>query len=133
MLINCDFGKEEQVIEQLCTLSVVKEAQAINGVYDIIAKLESETKKELDYTIKSEILKINPVNSVLTLESEYSFKVNNCEQMQSGVYSMMEIDDKQEYSKGKCWFCQTSCDPKSNVHEDCVIIMSELYRSQAER
>ncbi|MGI0073438.1 MAG: Lrp/AsnC ligand binding domain-containing protein [Nitrosotalea sp.] len=70
VLINCDFGKEKQVVEHLHTLRTVKEVQATVGVYDIIAKLESETKKDLDNTIKSKILKIKQVNCVLTLESE---------------------------------------------------------------
>jgi DNA-binding Lrp family transcriptional regulator len=70
VLINCDLGKEQEVVECLQTLETVKEVQATNGVYDVIAKLESETEAELNYTIKSKILEIKPVNCVLTLQSE---------------------------------------------------------------
>lgn len=70
VLINCDLGKENEVVEQLQTLHNVKEAQATKGAYDVIAKLESKTKDELYYTIKSQILEIMPVNCVLTLQSE---------------------------------------------------------------
>lgn len=70
VLINCDLGKENQVVKQLQALHNVKEAQATNGVYDVIAKLESKTKEEIDYTITSKILEIKPVNYVLTLQSE---------------------------------------------------------------
>lgn len=70
VLINCDVGKEQEVVEYLQTLDNVREAQAINGVYDVIAKLESETEKELDDTIKSKILEIKPINCVLTLQSD---------------------------------------------------------------
>ncbi len=69
VLINCDLGKEEQIIQDLKHMDNVKEVQATFGVYDIIAKIESETKSELRNTIRSKILKIKPVNCVLTLKS----------------------------------------------------------------
>lgn len=72
VLINCDLGKEEQIIQDLKHMDNVKEVQATFGVYDIIAKIESETKSELKNTIQSKILKIKPVNCVLTLQSTSS-------------------------------------------------------------
>lgn len=68
LLINCDQGKEDQVIERLHTLHGIKEVQATVGVYDVIDRLESETSEKLDHTIKSKILKIKPVNYILTLQ-----------------------------------------------------------------
>jgi len=70
VLINCDLGKEREVVERLQTLDTVKEAQATNGVYDVIAKLEFETEEELDNAIMSKIREIKPVNCILTLQSE---------------------------------------------------------------
>ena len=72
VLINCDLGKEEQIIQDLKHMDNVKEVQATFGVYDIIAKIESETKSGLKNTIQSKILKIKPVNCVLTLQSTSS-------------------------------------------------------------
>lgn len=69
MLINCDLGKETQVVKQLQALDYVKEVQATNGVYDVIAKLESENEN-LAEIVRQQIQKIKPVTSVLTLESE---------------------------------------------------------------
>lgn len=69
LLINCDIGKEQQVVTNLQSLECVKEVQATNGVYDIIAKLELDTERELDNTISSKIMKMAPVRSVMMLKS----------------------------------------------------------------
>ena len=69
LLINCDIGKEQQVITNLKLVEGVKEAQATNGVYDVIAKLESKSERELNETIRSKILKIRPVHFVLALQA----------------------------------------------------------------
>lgn len=69
LLINCDVGKEQQVIKRLQSLECVKEVQATNGVYDIIAKLDLATERELDNTVSSKILKIGAVRSVMMLQS----------------------------------------------------------------
>lgn len=73
LLINCDLGKEHQVISHLQSLDAVKEVQAINGVYDVIAKLETDTEGEVNDIIRSELIEIKPIHSVLTLWAQ---KVN---------------------------------------------------------
>lgn len=67
VLINCDLGKENQVVKHLQDLPLVKEAQAIVGAYDVIAKLDYASE-DLDTVIKSEIMQIKPVNRVVKLE-----------------------------------------------------------------
>ena len=42
VLINCDMGYEEQVIEELKHISDVKEVHGTYGAYDILAKVESD-------------------------------------------------------------------------------------------
>ena len=69
LLINCDIGKKQQVVTHLQSIECVKEVQATNGVYDVIAKLESERERELKNTINSKILKIKPVRSVMILQA----------------------------------------------------------------
>lgn len=69
LLINCDTGMEQQVVTLLQSLYCVKEAQATNGVYDVIAKLELDTERMLNNAISSEILKIGSVRSVVMLQS----------------------------------------------------------------
>ncbi len=70
VLINCYLGKEQQIIKSLQKLHNVKEVQATHGVYDIIAKIETETEGELNDTVRSKILGLKPVTSVLTLQTE---------------------------------------------------------------
>lgn len=43
ILINCDLGKEQQIVKFIQKLQNVREVQATYGVYDIIAKIETET------------------------------------------------------------------------------------------
>ncbi len=70
VLINCDLGKEQQIIKFLQKLQSITEVQATHGVYDIIAKIETDTERELNYTIRTKILSLRQVNSVTTLQAE---------------------------------------------------------------
>ncbi|NHH97189.1 hypothetical protein DYY66_2321 [Candidatus Nitrosotalea sp. FS] len=70
VLINCDLGKEQQIVKSLQKLQNVKEVQATHGVYDIVAKIETKTEKELNETIRTNILGLRPVQSVLALQTE---------------------------------------------------------------
>ena len=70
ILINCDLGKEQQIVKIIQKLQNVREVQATHGVYDIIAKIETETERELDDTIQFKILGLQSVNSIMTLKTE---------------------------------------------------------------
>ena len=67
VLINCDLGYEEAIIQQLKGLEGVKDVHGIFGAYDIIAKVESDTIEKLRKTITSEIRQIDQIRSTLTL------------------------------------------------------------------
>ena len=67
VLINCDLGFEEQIIEELKHLSDVKEVHGTFGAYDILAKVESDQVATLRETIMWKIRKIDKVRSTLTL------------------------------------------------------------------
>jgi len=67
VLINCDLGSEEQIIEELKHLSDVKEVHGTFGAYDILAKVESDQTTNLRETIMWKIRKIDRVRSTLTL------------------------------------------------------------------
>ncbi len=67
MLINCDLGHEEQIIEELKHLSDVKEVHGTFGAYDILAKVESDEPNTLKETITWKIRKIDKVRSTVTL------------------------------------------------------------------
>jgi len=67
VLINCDLGYEEQIIEELKHISDVKEVHGTFGAYDILAKVESDNVETLRETITLKIRKIGRVRSTLTL------------------------------------------------------------------
>ncbi len=67
VLVNCELGSEEAIIQQLKGLEGVKEVLGIFGAYDIIAKVESDTVEKLRETITWNIRKIDKVLSTLTL------------------------------------------------------------------
>ena len=67
VLISCDLGYEEEIIDELKQLTNVKEAHGILGAYDILAKVESANVKNLRETITWKIRKLNRVRSTLSL------------------------------------------------------------------
>ena len=67
VLINCDLGYEEQVIEELKHISDVKDVHGTFGAYDILAKVESANVENLRDTITWKIRKLDRVRSTLTL------------------------------------------------------------------
>ena len=67
VLINCDLGSEEQIIEDLKHLSDVKEVHGTFGAYDILAKVESNQVATLRETITWKIRKLEKIRSTLTL------------------------------------------------------------------
>ncbi len=67
VLINCDLGYEEQIIEKLKHISDVKEVHGTFGVYDVLAKVESANVKNLRDTITWKIRKLDRVRTTLTL------------------------------------------------------------------
>ena len=67
VLINCDLGSEEAVIEELKHVDTVKEVHGTFGAYDIVAKVSSDQPESLRESITWQIRKINNVRSTLTL------------------------------------------------------------------
>ena len=67
VLINCELGKEEPVIENLKHLDSVKNVQGVFGAYDIIAKVEHAEKEKIREIIIWSIRKIEYIRSTLTL------------------------------------------------------------------
>ncbi len=67
VMINCDLGSEEQIIEELKHISDVKEVHGTFGAHDILAKVKSDQISTLRETIMWEIRKIDKVRSTVTL------------------------------------------------------------------
>jgi len=67
VLINCELGSEESIIQELKNLDGVIEVHGTFGAYDILAKIESPTVDILRETITWKIRKIDQIRSTLTL------------------------------------------------------------------
>lgn len=67
VMIACDYGQEEQVLEELKTIARVKEARGTEGHYDIVAEIESKTIDEINTTVSEKIRRIDGVRSTLIL------------------------------------------------------------------
>ena len=67
VLINCDTGYEESIIKELRKMGSIKEIHGTLGVYDIIAKVESENQEKLKEAIIGDIRKLTNIKSTLTL------------------------------------------------------------------
>jgi len=67
VLINCDTGYEESIIKELKKMDSIKEIHGTLGVYDIIAKVESENQEKLKEAIIGDIRKLTNIRSTLTL------------------------------------------------------------------
>jgi len=64
--IQCQSGKEEEIIHKLNELSMVN-ARGTLGVYDIVASVESDSLDSMRKIITEQIRKINGITSTITL------------------------------------------------------------------
>jgi len=67
VLVNCDHGSEENIIEDLKHIDSVREVHGTFGAYDIIAKVENSERDKLREIIIWNIRKLEHVRSTLTL------------------------------------------------------------------
>ena len=67
VLINCDFGFEEDIIQELKHVPEIQEIHGAFGAYDIVAKVVSPSVDSLRDTVAWRIRKIARIRSTLTL------------------------------------------------------------------
>ena len=67
VLINTEIGAETEVRESLKDVEGVREAYAVYGVYDIIAKIEAETMDKLKELVTWHVRRLDKVRSTLTM------------------------------------------------------------------
>jgi len=68
ILINCDLGAEDYVLEELKLLPQVKNADVTFGAYDVVAEVEAQTSDDFDQTVSRKIRNISRVVSTMTLK-----------------------------------------------------------------
>ena len=66
VFINVESGLETEVLERLREVPEVKEAYFVYGVYDIVAKVETDSMERLKEVISSKVRRLDNVRSTLT-------------------------------------------------------------------
>ena len=66
ILLNCDLGAEEYIVDQLKQMQVISHAYLTFGAYDIIAEIQTENQEEFAKAITT-IRKLSRVVSTMTL------------------------------------------------------------------
>lgn len=67
VLINCDLGKEKNILTALRDMNQIKEAHGTWGAFDIIAEVNSDDVESLRETITWKIRKLPSIRATLTL------------------------------------------------------------------
>ena len=67
VLINCDLGKEKDILTALRAMNQIKEAHGTWGAFDIIAEVNSDDVESLRETITWKIRKLPSIRATLTL------------------------------------------------------------------
>ncbi len=67
VLLNCDLGAEEYIVEELKQISEIKNAYLTFGAYDIIAEIHAKSQEDFEKTVSSKIRKLARVVSTMTL------------------------------------------------------------------
>ena len=67
ILLNCDLGAEEYIVEELRQIPEVKNAYLTFGAYDVIAEIHAASQEEFERTVSSKVRKLARVVSTMTL------------------------------------------------------------------
>ena len=67
VLLNCDLGAEEYILDELTKVPQIKNAYITFGAYDIIAEIHGETQEEFENTVSMNIRHLSRVVSTMTL------------------------------------------------------------------
>ncbi len=67
VLITCDLGAEESLIQELIEIEGVKEALGVFGIYDILAKVEAQTEDKIKEIVTLKIRRLKKTSSTKTL------------------------------------------------------------------
>jgi DNA-binding Lrp family transcriptional regulator len=67
VLLNAETGLEAEVMKGLKDIKEVREAHLVYGVYDIIARIETDSMRELKDVIAWKLRRLEKVRSKLTM------------------------------------------------------------------
>ena len=67
VLLNCDLGAEEYILEELQQVNEIKNAYVTFGAYDIIAEIHANDQEEFEKTVSMKIRRLSRIVSTMTL------------------------------------------------------------------
>ena len=67
VLLNCDLGAEEYILEELQQVDEIKNAYVTFGAYDIIAEIHAETQEEFEKTVSMKVRQLSRVVSTMAV------------------------------------------------------------------
>ena len=68
VLLNCDLGAEEYLLEEIKQILEVKQAYLTFGAYDIIIEIHAKSAEDFDKTVSNRIRRLSRVMSTMTLK-----------------------------------------------------------------
>ena len=67
VLLNCDLGAEEFILEELKKIPNVSQAYVTFGAYDVIAEIKADSQDDFDETVSLKIRRLARIVSTMTL------------------------------------------------------------------
>ena len=67
VLLNCDLGAEEFIVEELEKIPQISQAYVTFGAYDIIAEINTDSQEDFDETVSLKIRRLTRVVRTMTL------------------------------------------------------------------
>ena len=107
VLMNCDLGSEKEVIASLKNIDGIKDAHGTLGLYDIVAKIESDTEEKIREIATITIRNMPKIRSTMTLTRSESGELFQTSEKIIGLmlgqnfakaYVVIHCDNGEEYS-----------------------------------
>ena len=67
VLLNCDLGAEEYILDELKQVEHIKNAYVTFGAYDFIAEIHANDQEEFEKTVSMKIRRLSRIVSTMTL------------------------------------------------------------------
>jgi len=67
VMINCEMGAEQYVLEKIQPIKEVKEAIGVFGNYDVLVKIQCARVEDISHTITTNIRSLDKIKCTTTL------------------------------------------------------------------
>lgn len=67
VLVNCDLGSEDEVLDELRRIPEVTDASLVYGPYDIVVRVQSDSMEKLRELVTWQVRRTDRVKSTITL------------------------------------------------------------------